>query len=162
MSDVRMKHSERGEDDLRAKGGHVTTGKAAAEEMAEMEAEGHKGRHRFAKGGKVPKIKINIHGGPHLHVHGGGIPGMPMAPQGPKPGPSSPMAGSLPQTMAPPPGPPMMRRGGRTKSDYGPSDVPTTDISNYKAAKNQGGPVKAGANTGVSRKIEYEKLKGKD
>jgi hypothetical protein len=152
MSDVRMKHSERSEDDLRAEGG--------------------KTKHRYAKGGKVPKIKINIHGGPHVHFgmptpHLGGIGpgtggGPPQPPAGAMTG-SPPSLGGLPPASAMPGMPPPMRKhGGRIKSDYGPSDVPQTDISSYRAAKNQGGPVKAGANTGVSRKIEYEKLKGKN
>jgi hypothetical protein len=182
LNDVRMKRSNTSEDDLRAEGGQSPK--------------------RYKAGGKVPKIKVDVHGGPHLHVHPpmggmggagptpGAAPGMPapggpmppagaMAMQGPPPGPAAlpmraggghvpqfpmadrlqithPMAGHAPMTVPAP-----FKKGGKVVM----GEDPPEDISNYRQArerKAQGGKIKAGTATGVSRLEAAEQMKHRD
>jgi hypothetical protein len=136
-----MKRSNTSEDDLRAEGG--------------------KTKHRYAKGGKVPKVKINIHGGPHLHMHGigggmgpGTMGGPPMAPAGAMVG-APPSPGGLPTAGMLPGQPPMRARGGHVMSEHVPED-----ISSYRPAKAH--KARAGAFSGVGRLEMYEKMKHRE
>jgi hypothetical protein len=98
----------------------------------EIEAEGHKGRHRYAKGGKVKrpmKVQINHINVAHPGMMGAGGPPMPAGP--------APMAGA----------PPMAGLGPGLPA--GPMPV-----------RNQGGAVSYGSGTGMSRLAEYHRLKG--
>jgi hypothetical protein len=136
MSDMRIKRSHEGEDDLRAEGGRA--------------------KHRYAKGGGVKIKNLNV-----VHVH---KPHPVMPPPGAVPGAPPPAMGGPAPTLAPPgpPGmpPPMRARGGHVMAEHVPED-----ISEYKPAKMrkaQGGKIKAGAATGVSRLEQAEQMKHRD
>jgi hypothetical protein len=127
----------------------------------DLHADGEKGRHRYKKGGKVQINVVNIHHHPKDATLGPAAgAGMMAAPPPAMPPNAAPLAGAAPMAGARP-----FRRGGRTANDYGPSEAVPEDISEYHAArprKNQGGPAGSfGAATGMSRKAEFEKLKGK-
>jgi hypothetical protein len=145
-------------------GGVMHHGRARGNDTeVDLHADGHKGKHRYARGGKA-KHQVNI-----AVV----VPHHPAAPgAGPSiaPVPHPPMGGPATVPMAPPmaaaptlngqPGMPPCKRGGRIKKDYGPSEAVPEDISEYRAAKNQGGPTSSyGSATGMSRKAEYERMK---
>jgi hypothetical protein len=137
MSDVRMKCSHEGEDDLRAEGG--------------------KTKHRYAKGGGVKIKNLNV-----VHVHKPHpMMGAVMPPPGAVPGAPAPGMGGPAPTLAPPgpPGavPPMRKHGGKVSA----FEDPPEDISSYRQARPRarGGKVKAGAASGVSRLEAAEMMK---
>jgi hypothetical protein len=126
-------------------------------EASDTFTEGVKRSKRIPRktGGKVPKIKVDIHGGPHLHVHSPLGPqaaaGAMAAPQGapiagPPPGPGA----GLPVGAPGVPGRPPFRKGGKVSTV---GDDGQTDISDYREARH------FGAATGMGRKFEFEKLK---
>jgi hypothetical protein len=130
----------------------------------DIKAEGHKGKHMYARGGKTKhQTNIVIVGHPHPPLMGAGpVPGAaPPIPPAASPG-LPPGAGLPPQAMMPGQGLPLRARGGNVHhSTY---EDPPEDISNYKPAhtrKNQGGSLSGsyGSASGMSRRAEYEKLK---
>jgi hypothetical protein len=139
---------------------------------ADLRSEGGKGKHRYARGGKTPKTSITVHVHPRPHVM---MPAGPMAPTPPAaspglppgammgPGPGLPPGAGMPgQPM--PPGMPLRARGGHVH--HGAYEDPPEDISDYKPAharKNQGGGLtdSYGSATGMSRRAEYRKRKGR-
>jgi hypothetical protein len=131
MSDMRMKRSHEGEDDLRSEGGRSPK--------------------RYRKGGKVPhqtNIAIVI---PH-HKPALGAQDAAGAMMGAPP----PAMGGPTPTLAPPgpPGmpPPMRKHGGKVVM----GEDPPEDIANYRQARQRGG-----ATSGVNRLDEYHRLRGK-
>jgi hypothetical protein len=140
---------------------------------ADLRSEGGKGKHRIARkaGGKVRHQTNIVIVGHHPPAMGTGAlpaagpmtgaPGAPIPAPGVAP-PTGPAAGLMAPGMAP--GQPVMRkRGGGVHSTY---EDPPEDISDYKPAhvrKNQGGSLDSsyGAASGMSRRAEYRKMRGK-
>jgi hypothetical protein len=135
-----------------------------------MMAEGAKGKHRKA-GGKVPKtsITVHVHPRPHVMMPAGAMPGVappipPAASPGMPPGAGLPLQAMMPGQGMPLGGAmPLRKAGGRIHSTY---EDPPEDISDYKPAharKNQGGGLtdSYGSATGMSRRAEYRKMKGR-
>jgi hypothetical protein len=137
---------------------------------ADLRSEGGKGKHRYKKGGRVQVNVVNIHKHPPMTAAGPMAPTPPAASPGLPPGAAmvGPGAGLPPQAGMPgqpmPPGMPMRARGGHVH--HGAYEDPPEDISDYKPAharKNQGGGLtdSYGSATGMSRRAEYRKMKGR-
>jgi hypothetical protein len=110
-------------------------GNDSAEHMQDMPAEGHKGKSRYAKGGKVHRpLKVNVI---NAHIH---------PPMGPAGGPPMAPGGGMAPPMPPPGGPGLMAPG------MAPGMPPQM--------RNQGGAVSYGSGTGMSRLAEYHRMKG--
>jgi hypothetical protein len=133
--------------------------KEAAEPDRDVMAEGGKPKRRYARGGKTRhQTNIAIVMPHHAPPMAAGAPAGPMAPPplAAMP-PGAPLAGGAPMA-----GP--FRKGGKV-SIIG--DDAQNDVSSYKPAhftkKNQGGSLddSYGSATGMSRRAEYRKLKGK-
>jgi hypothetical protein len=143
MSDMRMKRSNEGENDLRAEGG--------------------KTKHRYAKGGKVPKHHTNIAVVIPHHPHpmmGGGMPAPGAVPGAPPPAMGGPAPTLAPSGAPGMPPPPMRKHGGKVVM----GEYPPEDISNYRQARfrKDGGKIKAGSFSGVGRLEQAERQKGRE